>query len=142
MHKLYNLTYAIVEDKERDYFWDSFLFTEEEQVPVVDYTYNSFDSFYDDVVSNKLPVLIDHGKTMFTRKPYIYIGGDHYARTITKSNFTNPTSIRVECHECSPKFYGYDFFKKKLSLDDFVIFMQEHYGSVMDDNTLKIMLGK
>ena len=104
MHKLYHLSYVIIEGKERNYFWDSFLFTEEEQKPIVDYTYNSFDDFYNAVVSNSLPVFIDHGKTTL--------------------------------------LHGYEFLKNKLSLDDFVIFMQEHYGAVMDDNTLKIMLGK
>lgn len=130
MHKLYNLTYSIVEGKERDYFWDSFLFTEEEQKPVVDYTYNSFDDFYNAVVSDTLPVLIEHGKTILLHDPYVRIDGIHFDRTITKRDFVNPTSIRIECHECSPKFYGYDFFKKKLSLDDFMTFLQERYGTV------------
>ena len=128
MHKIYSISYTLNDGDQIDGFWQNFLFTEEELPPVKDYTYHSFDDFYDDAVSNKLPVMIDYGKTVIRHEPYIRIDGYRLSHIITKRNFTDPTSIRVECYECSPKYYGFDFYKQKLSSDDFMCFMQEHYG--------------
>jgi hypothetical protein len=48
---------------------------------------------------------------------------------ITERNFKTPVTIEVNYEKCSPKVYDYDFFKKNLSMDDFMCFMQEHYGA-------------
>ena len=127
MHKVYRRYYTLIEDHERNPFWSGFIFTEDDK-STESYEYNSFDCFYDAVTQNKLPIMIEHGKTMLRHKPYIHISG-HFSRTITKRNFVNPTRIEVSYVECSPKYYGFDFYKQKLSLDDFMCFMQEHYGS-------------
>lgn len=124
MHKLYRVTYTLVEAGKRHYIWDKILFTDEKQHDVA-YTYYSFSGFYDSVVSNELPIIIDFDKTMFLRKPCVYISGH---KPITERTFVNPTSIKVEYHECSPKYYGLDFFKQKLTMDDFVTLLKEQYG--------------
>lgn len=124
MHSLYKVKYTLIEAGNRHHIWDTFLFTDEEQHDVA-YTYYSFGGLYDSVVSNELPIIIDFDKTMFLKKPCVYINGN---QPITERNFINPTSIKVEYHECLPKHYGLDFFKQKLTMDEFVTFLQEHYG--------------
>lgn len=126
MHKVYQRCYTLIEGHERNPFWSGFIFTADDKSTET-YEYSSFDCFYNAVTQNKLPIMIEYGKTMLCHKPYIHISGD-FNRTITKRNFVNPTRIEVSYVECSPKYYGFDFYKQKLSSDDFMCFMQEHYG--------------
>lgn len=126
MHKLYQRYYTLIEGHERNTFWSGFIFTEDDKSTET-YEYSSFDCFYDAVTQDKLPIMIEHGRTMLCHKPYIHISG-YFNRTITKRNFVNPTRIEVSYVECSPEFYDFDFYKQKLSLDNFVCFMKEHYG--------------
>ena len=126
MHKLYKVIYSLIQDKERDEFHDGLLFTDEEKYTVID-TYSSFYTMYDAVFSGKYSGVIEYGKTSFTYKPYLKVYGVRWDHYITEKDFKNPTSIEVLYHECSPKYYGYDFFKKNLSMDDFMTFIHEHY---------------
>lgn len=125
MHKVYWRYYTLIEGHERNPFWSGFIFTEDDKSTET-YEYSSFDCFYDAVTQNKLPIMIEYGKTMLCHKPYIHISGN-FSRTITKRNFVNPTRIEVSYAECSPRVYDYDFFRSKLSMDDFMTFIKEHY---------------
>ena len=127
MHKVYRKYYTLIEGHERNPFCDGFIFTADDKSTET-YEYSSFDCFYDAVTQDKLPIMIEHGRTMLCHKPYIHISG-YFNRTITKRNFVNPTRIEVSYVECSPKSYGFDFYKQKLSSDDFMTFLQERYGA-------------
>ncbi len=127
MHKLYRVTYRLSEGKEYDDIATQFLFTEEEMHDTIDW-YSSFNSLLDAVKAHKCPGLYC-GKTEFTHRPCLYYYGVRFDSTITEKNFVNPTSFEVFYHECSPQYYDYDFFKKNLSMDDFMTFLQEHYGA-------------
>lgn len=127
MHKLYRVTYCLHEGKEYDDIATRFLFTEEEMHATIDW-YSSFNSLLDAVKAHKCPGLYC-GKTEFTHRPCLYYYGVRFDSTITEKNFVNPTSFEALYHECSPQYYDYDFFKKNLSMDDFMTFLQEHYGA-------------
>lgn len=124
MRKLYRVTYRLHEDKESDDIASRFLFTEEEMHETVDW-YTSFHSIFDAAKAHKCPGLYC-GKTDFSHRPCLYYCFDS---TITERNFVNPTSFETMYHECSPQHYDYDFFKKNLSMDDFMTFLQERYGT-------------
>lgn len=126
MHKLYRVTYRLSEGKEYDDIATQFLFTEEEMHDTIDW-YSSFNSLLDAVKAHKCPGLYC-GKTEFTHRPCLYYYGVRFDSTITEKNFVTPTSFEVFYHECSPQYYDYDFFKKNLSMDDFMTFLQERYG--------------
>lgn len=129
MHKLYRKYYTLIEGHERSIFWENFIFTDDDKSTET-YEYSSFDCFYDAITQNKLPFMIEHGRTMLFHKPYIHISGHfNFNRTITRRNFVNPTRIEVSYVECSPKVYGYDTFRRNLSMDNFMTFLQERYGS-------------
>lgn len=127
MHKLYRVTYRLHEGKESDDIASRFLFTEEEMHETVDW-YSSFNSLLDAVKDHKCPGLYC-GETAFTHRPYLYYYGIHFDSIITERSFVNPTSFETTYYECSPQHYGYDFFKKNLSMDDFMTFLQERYGT-------------
>lgn len=127
MHKLYRVTYRLHEGKESDDIASRFLFTEEEMHETVDW-YSSFDSLLDAVKAHKCPGLYC-GETAFTHRLCMYYYGVRFDGTITERDFVNPTSFETMYHECSPQHYNYDFFKKNLSMDDFMIFLQERYGA-------------
>lgn len=127
MHKLYRVTYRLHEGKESDDIASRFLFTEEEMYETVDW-YSSFDSLLDAVKAHKCPGLYC-GETAFTHRLCMYYYGVRFDGTITERDFVNPTSFETMYHECSPQHYNYDFFKKNLSMDDFMTFLQERYGA-------------
>lgn len=127
MHKLYRVTYRLHEGKESDDIASRFLFTEEEMHETVDW-YSSFNSLLDAVKAHKCPGLYC-GETAFTHRLCLYYYGVRFDGTITERDFVNPTSFESMYHECSPQHYDYDFFKKNLSMDDFMTFLQERYGA-------------
>ena len=127
MHKLYRVTYRLHEGKESDDIASRFLFTEEEMYETVDW-YSSFDSLLDAVKAHKCPGLYC-GETAFTHRLCMYYYGVRFDGTITERDFVNSTSFETMYHECSPQHYNYDFFKKNLSMDDFMTFLQERYGA-------------
>ena len=127
MHKLYRVTYRLHEGKESDDIASRFLFTEEEMHETVDWC-RSFDSLLDAVKAHKCPGLYC-GETAFTHRLCMYYYGVRFDGTITERDFVNPTSFETMYHECSPQHYNYDFFKKNLSMDDFMTFLQERYGA-------------
>lgn len=90
--------------------------------------YSSFDSLLDAVKAHKCPGLYC-GETAFTHRLCMYYYGVRFDGTITERDFVNPTSFETMYHECSPQHYNYDFFKKNLSMDDFMTFLQERYGA-------------
>lgn len=135
MHKLYYVEYTIKdEDIGSDLFADEYLFTEEEPSAHV-CTYHTFQSFFNDIKLHKYPWHIPGSNYNYHEpkgrifKPCIIIYGVHCDYEITEKNFKDPLSIEVTYTECSPKNYNLDFFKKHLSMDDFMTFLQEHYGS-------------
>ena len=128
MHKLYRVTYRLHEGKESDDIASRFLFTEEEMHETVDW-YSSFNSLLDAVKAHKCPGLYC-GETAFTHRLFLYYYGVRFDGTITERDFVNPTSFETTYHECSPQHYDYDFFKKNLSMNDFMTFIQERYGTV------------
>ena len=133
MHKLYDVTYTIISnDIAPDIFADGSIFTEEEPSPQVD-TFNTFQDFFDAVSSHKYPWSIPgsnytYGISMFG-KPFVTIYGVRFDYNITEKNFKAPVHIQTTCKERSTKDNSYDFFKKNLSMDDFMTFLQEHYGA-------------
>lgn len=127
MHKLYRVTYRLCEGKESDEIASRLLFTEEEMHATIDW-YTSFNSLFNAAKTHKCPG-IDCRKTEFTHRPYLYYYGVHFDSTITERSFVNPTSFETTYHECSPQHYDYDFFKKNLSMDDFMTFLWERYGA-------------
>ena len=142
MHKLYSVSYTILCDKQRDLFADAMLFTAENPQNCVE-NYNTFQEFYCAASSHKYPWSIPwsnytYGKSLFG-KLFVTIYGVHSDWTITEKNFTCPVGIEVSYHECSPSVYGIDFFKKHLSADNFVMFLQEHYGANTDNAVLRLL---
>lgn len=127
MHKLYSVTYCLYEGKECEDIHSRLLFTEEEMHTTID-LYTSFHSLFDAAKANKCPGLYC-SKTVFSHRPCLYYYGGHYDSTITERNFVNPTSFETTYCECSPQHFGYDFFKNNLSVDDFMTFLQERYGT-------------
>lgn len=127
MHKLYRVTYRLHEGKESDDIASRFLFTEEEMHETVDW-YSSFNSLLDAVKAHKCPGLYC-GETAFTHRLCLYYYGVRFDGTITERDFVNPTSFETMYQECSPQHYDYDFFKKNLSMNDFMTFIQERYGT-------------
>ena len=41
-------------------------------------------------------------------------------------NFKAPVSVETQYAECPTEYYNFNFFKENLSVDDFIIFLQEH----------------
>lgn len=140
MHKLYRVTHRLYEGKEYDDIASRFLFTEEEMHATIDW-YTSFHSLFDAAKAHKC-IGLYCGKTDFSHRPCLYYHGVRFDSTITEKNFVNPTSFETIYHECSPQYYGYDFFKKNLSMDNFMIFMQERYGESMSLDKLHIISEK
>ena len=142
MHKLYSVSYTILCDKQRDLFADSMLFTAEKPKNCVE-NYNTFQEFYSAVSSNKYPWSLSlsnytYGKSLFG-KLFVTIYGFHSDWTITEKNFTSPVGIEVTYRECSSSVYGIDFFKKHLSADNYITFLQEHYGANIDPAVLRLL---
>lgn len=135
MHKLYRVTYTIISsDIAPDIFADRSVFTEEEPSTHVD-TFNTFQDFFDAVSSHKYPWSIPgsnytYGISMFG-KPFVTIYGVRFDYNITERNFKAPVLIQTTCKECSTKDNNFDFFKKNLSMDDFMTFLQERYGTTL-----------
>ena len=133
MHKLYRVTYTIISnDIAPDIFADSSIFTEEEPSTHVD-TFNTFQDFFDAVSSHKYPWSIPgsnytYGISMFG-KPFVTIYGVRFDYNITERSFKAPVLIQTTCKECSTKDNNFDFFKKNLSMDNFMTFLQERYGT-------------
>lgn len=135
MHKLYDVTYTIISsDITPDIFANSSIFTEEEPSTHVD-TFNTFQDFFDAVSSCKYPLCCGfpngnytYGISMFG-KPFVTIYGARFDYNITERNFKAPVLIQTTCKECSTKDNNFDFFKKNLSMDDFMTFLQERYGA-------------
>lgn len=133
MHKLYDVTYTIISnDIAPDIFADSSIFTEEEPSTQVD-TFNTFHDFFDAVSSHKYPWCIPdsnyaYGISMLG-KPFVIVHGIRFDYNITERNFKAPVLIRTTYKECSTKDNNFDFFKKNLSMDDFMIFLHERYGA-------------
>ena len=133
MHKLYDVTYTIISsDIAPDIFADSSIFTEEEPSTHVD-TFNTFQDFFDAVSSHKYPWGIPgsnytYGISMFG-KPFVTIYGVRFDYNITERNFKAPVLIQTTCKECSTKDNNFDFFRKNLSMDDFMTFLQERYST-------------
>lgn len=133
MHKLYDVTYTIISsDIAPDIFAVSSIFTEKEPSTHVD-TFNTFQDFFDAVSAHKYPWCIPgsnytYGISMFG-KPFVTIYGVRFDYNITERNFKAPVLIQTTCKERSTKDNNFDFFKKNLSMDDFMTFLQERYGA-------------
>lgn len=135
MHKLYDVTYTIISsDIAPDIFADSSIFTEEEPSTQVD-TFNTFQDFFDAVSSHKYPLACAFPNSNYTYgtsllgKPFVIIHGVRFDYNITEKNFKTPVLIQTTYKECTTKDNNFDFFKKNLSMDDFMIFLQERYGT-------------
>ena len=134
MHELYYAKYTITFDKYCDEFASTYLFKAEEPHNEV-HTYRTFQDFFKSVKAHKYPWGIPESNytyrettgRFFKQSGVIY--GSRLNYEITERNFKNPVTIEVNYEKCSPKVYGYDFFKKNLSMDDFMCFIQEHYGA-------------
>lgn len=135
MHKLYDVTYTIISsDITPDIFADGSIFTEEEPSTQVD-TFNTFQDFFDAVSSHKYPLACafpnsnyTYGTSLFG-KPFVTIHGVRFDYNITEKNLKAPVLIQTTYKECSTKDNSFDFFKKNLSMDDFITFLQERYGT-------------
>lgn len=135
MHKLYDVTYTIISsDIAPDIFADSSIFTEEEPSPQVD-TFNTFHDFFDAVSSYKYPSALSFPNSNYTYgtsllgKLFVTIHGIRFDYNITERNFKTPVIIQTTYKERSTKDNSFDFFKKNLSIDDFMTFLQERYGA-------------
>lgn len=135
MHKLYDVTYTIISsDIAPDIFADSSIFTEEEPSPQVD-TFNTFHDFFDAVSSYKYPSALSFPNSNYTYgtsllgKLFVTIHGIRFDYNITERNFKAPVIIQTTYKERSTKDNSFDFFKKNLSIDDFMTFLQERYGA-------------
>lgn len=135
MHKLYDVTYTIISnDIAPDIFADSSIFTEEEPSTQVD-TFNTFHDFFDAVSSYKYPSALSFPNSNYTYgtsllgKLFVTIHGVRFDYNITERNFKAPVLIQTTYKECSTKDNNFDFFKKNLSMDDFMTFLQERYGA-------------
>lgn len=135
MHKLYDVTYTIISsDIAPDIFADSSIFTEEEPSPQVD-TFNTFHDFFDAVSSYKYPSALSFPNSNYTYgtsllgKLFVTIHGIRFDYNITERNFKAPVIIQTTYKERSTKDNSFDFFKKNLSMDDFMTFLQERYGA-------------
>lgn len=132
MHELYYAKYTITFDKDRDEFASTYLFKAEEPHNEV-HTYSTFQDFFKAVKTHKYPWGIPesnytyHEPTGHLFKPSVVIYGVRIDYEVTERNFKAPVTIEVNYEKCSPKVYGYDFFRSKLSMDDFMTFIHEHY---------------
>lgn len=131
MHKLYNVTYTITDgDIATDEFASGRLFTEEDLSEHID-TFYTFNDFFDAVSSYKHPYSNCNYGISILGRPFVTIYGVRFDYTITDRNFKSPLQIKTTYKECSTKYNDIDFFKKNLSVDDFVIFLREHgYGNI------------
>lgn len=146
MHKLYDVTYTIISnDIVPDIFADSSIFTEEEPSTQVD-TFNTFQDFFDAVSSHKYPWCIPDSNYTYgislLGKPFVIVHGICFDYNITERNFKAPVLIRTTYKECSPKDNNFDFFKKNLSMDDFMTLLQERYGEFMSVDKLDLISEK
>lgn len=142
MHKLYSVSYTILCDKQRDLFANAMLFTADNPQNCVE-NYDTFQEFYCAVSSHKYPWDLsvsnyNYGISLFGR-PFVTIYGVYSDWTITEKNFTGTISVEVSYRECSPSVYGIDFFKKHLSADNYVTFLQEHYGADTNPAILRLL---
>lgn len=135
MHKLYDVTYTIISsDIAPDIFADGSIFTEEEPSTHVD-TFNTFQDFFDAVSSHKYPLACSFPNSNYTYgislfgKPFVTIHGLRFDYNITERNFKAPVHIQTTCKERSTKDNNFDFFKKNLSMDDFMTFLQEQFDA-------------
>lgn len=143
MHKLYDITYTIISsDIAPDIFADGSIFTEEELSPQVD-TFNTFQDFFNAVSSHKYPWSIPGSNyaygTSLLGKQFVIFHGIYFDYNITERNFKAPVLIRTTYKECSTKDNSFDFFKKNLSMDDFMTFLQERYGESMSVDKLDLI---
>ena len=132
MHELYYAKYTITFDKDRDEFASTYLFKAEEPHNEV-HTYSTFQDFFKAVKAHKYPWGIPESNYTYHEppgrffKPSVVIYGVCIDYEVTERNFRAPVTIEVNYEKCSPKVYGYDFFRSNLSMDDFMTFIHEHY---------------
>ena len=149
MHKLYEKVIYLLVGKDEHHLenfiiYDKHIFTEEEK-PLFELTeYKDFDSFYQDALNHtycKAGLVAQESRTC--HKKYVEANTLMLNFSIKPYHFKrNYIAVKTDYIEKTTGEYSIETFKNILSVDDFVIFLREHFGVAMDIETLKIMLGK
>lgn len=123
MHKLYYVRYLFSLGDINRCLHGCYLFKNDTPPPYFQ-SFNTFDELYD-AVSSSNSSFCSTGKSLLYDK-FVTFRCDESPCTITAKTFKSPVIIRAQYKECSTKDYNFDFFKEHLSMDDFIIFLQEH----------------
>jgi hypothetical protein len=123
MHKLYHVRYFFDLGDISKCLNSSYLF-KEGPPPLRFQSFHTFKELYDTVSSSSFSCC-SAGKSLLYEE-FVTFSCDEGHYTVTAKTFKAPVIIRAQHKECSTKDYNFDFFKKNLSMDDFVIFLREH----------------
>ena len=130
MHELYYIQYFVdIPGVEKECFGDAYYFsdTKPDDKPI---TFKTFEELlaYASNPQRRPKCGIEITNHLFSHKPVVVFFGIGFDNYINQRGFKSGTRVSSTCNVCSPKIYGLDFFRKHLSMDDFITFMQEHYG--------------
>lgn len=130
MHELYYVQYFVdIPGEEKECFGEAYYFsdTKPDDNPLMFKTFEELLAYAKS--PQRLPKCgVGITNQVFSHKPVVVffcVRFDHY---INQRGFKSGTQVSSTYNVCSPKTYGFEFFRKHLSLDDFITFMQEHYG--------------
>lgn len=136
MHKLYYVKYTFICGKQQDGFADRYLFTKNEVHPGI-YTCNTYQELFNTIKTLRNETDFEccwfryteprHTVLGITIGSSVVIDGLRMSWEFNEKNFKGPVFIQVSYCECSPQYHSYDFFKRNLSMDDFMTFIHEHY---------------
>lgn len=130
MHKLYYVRYLFSLGNISGQLCSRYLFKEGTPPPHFQ-SFHTFKELYDAVSSSNSFYCSAGNSLLYDR--FVTFRCDEGSYTITAKTFKFPVIIRTQYKECSTKDHNFDFFKENLSMDDFIIFLQEH--SLIGDNT-------
>lgn len=127
MHELYYWeSFIEIPGMEPECFCSGHYFTETEPTENVD-RFDDFDDFLKWSEATDMPG-VEVCTSHFLKSKEVTSYGIRFNITVTCCNFKPGTTVRTKYKHVSPKAQNLEYFKQNLSLDDFITFMQEHYG--------------
>lgn len=123
MHKFYHMNYFLDLGSSNRSIYNKNTFKEGAPPPYFK-SFHTFEELYDFASSSDCSFCSTGNSLLYDRFVTFHCTEDNL--TITAKTFKPPVVIRAQYKECSTKDYNFDFFKENLSMDDFIIFLQEH----------------
>ena len=123
MHKFYHMNYFLDLGSSNRSIYNNYTFKEGAPPPYFK-SFHTFEELYNFASSSDCAFCSAGNSLLYDRFVTFHCTEDNL--TITAKTFKAPVVIRAQYKECFTKDYNFDFFKENLSMDDFIIFLQEH----------------